>query len=184
MDETETKIDSELEEVVTVAPKQRRRKRPYKPDSCAAAIDGVRAIAVIFMFSKSFIQRMTISTNPMTKALGYEWIPSAFAYAGGARLTAELNVLRKTLKENWTDQAKCKEIRFENYIKSLFKNLLIFIYACLLLIIAVSHKKMCMWDILQTICISGTIMYPVIRYVPLWIPLAISPIIFIFSPVM
>ena len=184
MSETETKIDSELEEVVTVAPKQRRRKRPYKPDSCAAAIDGVRAIAVIFMFSKSFIQRMTISTNPMTKALGYEWIPSAFAYAGGARLTAELNVLRKTLKENWTDHAKCKEIRFENYIKSLFKNLLIFIYACLLLIIAVSHKKMCMWDILQTICISGTIMYPVIRYVPLWIPLAISPIIFIFSPVM
>lgn len=184
MTETDIKTDYDLEDVAATTVPHKSKKRPYKPDSCAAAIDGVRAVAVICMFCKSFIQRMTISTNPMTKALGYEWIPSAFAYAGGARLTAELNVLKKQLKENWTDSAKCKEIRFESYVKSLFKNFLIFVYACILLIVAVSHEKMCMWDILQTICISGTIMYPIIRYVPLWIPLAITPIIFIFSPVM
>ena len=157
---------------------------PYRSDSCAISIDGLRTLSVLCMYFKTFVQRMTKSDNPITKALGYDWIPAAFAYATGARFAAEMKVFEHNLYLNRDNPRLCREMRIENYVRSLFANFAVYVFACLLIIVTLSHEQVCMWDILHTNVISATIMYPFMRTNHLMLPMLLTLLMFIFTPVM
>ena len=154
----------------------------FKPDTGAVSIDGVRAICIFVMFFKSFTQRMTKLSNPVTNAFGYDWISSAFYFAQGARTAFNVSKLNKDLKTMSPEDAKLT--RAENYVRTLFSNFMVFVWASILVITEVSHERFSMWDVLHTVIIFDTCAYPLARFVPLWMTLPFIPIILLISPYM
>ena len=154
----------------------------FKPDTGAVSIDGVRAICIFVMFFKSFTQRMSKLTNPITNAFGYDWISSAFYFAQGARTAFNVSKLNRDLKAMSPEDAKLT--RAENYIRTLFSNFMVFVWASILVITEVSHERFSMWDVLHSVIIFDTCAYPLARFVPLWMTLPFIPVILLVTPYM
>lgn len=156
--------------------------RDFKTDCGAVSIDALRGIVITIMFLKSFTQRMTKLSNPLTNAFGYDWISSTFFFAQGARTTLMVLRLKESMKKMSREDARCAYA--ENYIRTLFSNFLVFVWALILVITQNSHNRLPMWDVLCAVIMFDTFAYPIAMYLPLWLPLILVPFIMILSPYM